>query len=605
MVVASKSHLTEETKAYIGKYRVADFKSAGSSLKFCLVATGEADLYPRVGRTMEWDTAAGHAVLAGAGGQVVRFDDHTPLTYGKDAYANPYFIALSPGGRAEAGVMATLPVSIVVVSRDRPESLIWCLTGIDGLDYPEFEVVVVACPAGCAAIQAAGYEARIKLVEFDEANISAARNRGIEQAAGEIVAFIDDDAVPEPSWLSHLAGVFEPLSVAAAGGYVRGRNGISFQWKAREVDHGGRARPLDMAGDAPDVPLPAPGFAVKTEGTNMAVRRDVLAGIGGFDPGFRFYLDETDLNLRLEASGRNTAIVPLAQVHHAYAESARRRADRAVTDLSEIGASAAYFLRKHCPQEERPDRLNRLMQEQQMRVFDQVKERLLRKSDVGPLIDGLKRGVADGQGRPINKLPRLGPPGDVFLKFGPARRGGTVLAGRIWHAKRLRHEAAERAAVGENVSLYLFGPSARYHKVRFTRDGYWEQNGGLFGRSDRSDPIFLLTGFSARLQREVDRVAAMRVAQIGANLIKGSHKRHTGKICRTFPGHLANFFGLWSTICHYHGTEKPRSENVVSVNRGSGHEEEDHQGDFSGCGVGYSVFACNQVGAEGDHDAGR
>ena len=97
LVVASKSHLTDETKDYIAKYQVADFKSAGSSLKFCLVATGEADLYPRVGRTMEWDTAAGHAVLLGAGGQVVRFDDHTPLTYGKEDFANPYFIAYAPG----------------------------------------------------------------------------------------------------------------------------------------------------------------------------------------------------------------------------------------------------------------------------------------------------------------------------------------------------------------------------------------------------------------------------------------------------------------------------------------------------------------------------
>ncbi|WP_197917728.1 3'(2'),5'-bisphosphate nucleotidase CysQ [Thiosulfatihalobacter marinus] len=97
LVVASKSHLTDETKDYIAKYAVADFKSAGSSLKFCLVATGEADLYPRVGRTMEWDTAAGHAVLLGAGGQVVRFDDHSPLTYGKEDFANPYFIAYAPG----------------------------------------------------------------------------------------------------------------------------------------------------------------------------------------------------------------------------------------------------------------------------------------------------------------------------------------------------------------------------------------------------------------------------------------------------------------------------------------------------------------------------
>lgn len=97
MVVASKSHRDQATDDYIAKYMVKDMKSAGSSLKFCLVATGEADLYPRVGRTMEWDTAAGHAVLAGAGGQVVRFDDHSPLTYGKDGYANPFFIAYAPG----------------------------------------------------------------------------------------------------------------------------------------------------------------------------------------------------------------------------------------------------------------------------------------------------------------------------------------------------------------------------------------------------------------------------------------------------------------------------------------------------------------------------
>lgn len=97
MVVASKSHRDQATDDYINKYAVKDSKSAGSSLKFCLVATGEADIYPRVGRTMEWDTAAGHAVLSGAGGHVVRFDDHSPLVYGKPDYANPFFIAYAPG----------------------------------------------------------------------------------------------------------------------------------------------------------------------------------------------------------------------------------------------------------------------------------------------------------------------------------------------------------------------------------------------------------------------------------------------------------------------------------------------------------------------------
>ena len=97
MVVASKSHRDQATDDYISRYAVRDAKSAGSSLKFCLVATGEADLYPRIGRTMEWDTAAGDAVLRGAGGHVVHFDTHDPLTYGKPGWDNPHFIAHAPG----------------------------------------------------------------------------------------------------------------------------------------------------------------------------------------------------------------------------------------------------------------------------------------------------------------------------------------------------------------------------------------------------------------------------------------------------------------------------------------------------------------------------
>lgn len=96
-VVASKSHRDAATDASIARYSVADFASAGSSLKFCLVATGEADLYPRLGRTMEWDTAAGDAVLRAAGGRTVRFDDHTALSYGKPGHENPFFIAHAPG----------------------------------------------------------------------------------------------------------------------------------------------------------------------------------------------------------------------------------------------------------------------------------------------------------------------------------------------------------------------------------------------------------------------------------------------------------------------------------------------------------------------------
>ncbi len=94
-VVASKSHRDKKTDEYISKYQCKELVSAGSSLKFCLIAAGEADLYPRFGPTMEWDTAAGHAVLSAAGGSVFQAEDKRPLKYGKQNYKNPFFIAAS------------------------------------------------------------------------------------------------------------------------------------------------------------------------------------------------------------------------------------------------------------------------------------------------------------------------------------------------------------------------------------------------------------------------------------------------------------------------------------------------------------------------------
>jgi 3'(2'),5'-bisphosphate nucleotidase len=107
-VVASRSHRTAETDAYIARYEVGKLVEAGSSLKFCTVAEGRADLYPRLGRTMQWDTAAGDAVLRAAGGRVLTLAG-APLNYGPNgkaglpAWENPWFVAV---GGAEPLVSA-------------------------------------------------------------------------------------------------------------------------------------------------------------------------------------------------------------------------------------------------------------------------------------------------------------------------------------------------------------------------------------------------------------------------------------------------------------------------------------------------------------------
>ncbi|MEM7024561.1 MAG: 3'(2'),5'-bisphosphate nucleotidase CysQ [Pseudomonadota bacterium] len=92
VAVASRSHADPATEAFLDEAGVTERISAGSSLKFCLVAEGKADLYPRFGRTMEWDTAAGHAVLSAAGGRVTTRDGN-PFVYRKPGFENPGFIA--------------------------------------------------------------------------------------------------------------------------------------------------------------------------------------------------------------------------------------------------------------------------------------------------------------------------------------------------------------------------------------------------------------------------------------------------------------------------------------------------------------------------------
>ena len=90
-VVMSRSHPAPALAQYLESVPVADALPVGSSLKFCVVAEGKADLYPRLGPTMEWDTAAGHAVVEAAGGRVCQLNG-APLTYNKDNLLNPHFI---------------------------------------------------------------------------------------------------------------------------------------------------------------------------------------------------------------------------------------------------------------------------------------------------------------------------------------------------------------------------------------------------------------------------------------------------------------------------------------------------------------------------------
>ncbi|MDP4990467.1 MAG: glycosyltransferase, partial [Marivita lacus] len=242
--------------------------------------------------------------------------------------------------------MTDLGISVIIVSRDRPDWLTRCLRAVAQLDYPRFETIVVACPAGEKVARQAGWA---RVIGCDRANISAARNMGVAAAQGEVVAFLDDDAVPEPLWLAQLARVFDDPEIAQAGGTTLGRNGISVQHGAARVDATGQSRAVDTSTTQPVV-VPLFGDQVpRLHGTNMALRRSVVLEQSGFDERFAFYLDETDLTYRIARAGGKTMFVPKAVVHHASGPSRYRDAERTPRHVFEIAASAAVFHGKHCP----------------------------------------------------------------------------------------------------------------------------------------------------------------------------------------------------------------------------------------------------------------
>ena len=406
--------------------------------------------------------------------------------------------------------MTAIPVSVVVVSRGRPALLARTLTGLSQVQYAAFEIIVVADREGIASAEALPFADALKRVPFDDANISAARNVGISHAAGDVVAFIDDDAVPEPQWLHHLIAPFARAEVAAAGGFVRGRNGISFQWQARGLDQFGATTPLEVDPEQATVLTPPKGRAIKTEGTNMAVRRTVLRELGGFDAAFHYYLDETDLNLRLAQSGGLTAIVPLAEVHHGFAANPVRRADRVPQDLYEIGASWAVFQRKHVPEAERARHWQALRAHERRRLVGHMVGGGVEPRDVRRILRRLDAGYAEGQGRSLTRAQLPAHPAEAFKPFPSKPRRSVVISTRPWRFARDMARAAEKVKNGEIVTVLSFSLTSIYHQCRFDPCGAWVQRGGLFGRSVRSEPLFRLTTRARRTEKESNRVAKQR-----------------------------------------------------------------------------------------------
>lgn len=401
------------------------------------------------------------------------------------------------------------PVSLIIVSRNRPDLLGRVLRSLWYQTHPNFELIVVSDQPDLSQFSDQIGGRAVKHAHFSEPNISAARNLGISLAAGDILAFIDDDAVPEPMWLERLAAAFDIPEVGIAGGYVRGRNGISWQWRALACDLAGEDATISEPEDEIAVYPPTPDRFVRVQGTNCAFRRDAVLEQGGFDENFRFFLDETDLTLRLAQAGWATALVPLAEVQHGFAESDQRSRFRVPKTLADIGASKAYFLAKHSAPA--PDALTRMEAEQRARLIGWMVSGHIEPRDLRRLLATLRDGFKNPPtGGPVNTyLTRTGTPSfQRFDVIDTLKCSG--LFGNVLLFPLLRRAAGRLAAEGHVVTLFRYSLTMLFHRRYFDRRGYWVQAGGLFGRSDRDEPLFQLRLSPVRTRREARKLARQR-----------------------------------------------------------------------------------------------
>jgi O-antigen biosynthesis protein len=202
-------------------------------------------------------------------------------------------------------------ISVVVCTYNGSRTLRECLNGLRQVDYPDYEIIVVDDGSTDRSPDIAR-EFGVRLISTENRGLSAARNTGLEAATGEIVAYIDDDAYPDPHWLTYLAATFRKTRHAALGGPNIAPPGDGDTADAVVNAPGGPVHVLLSDTEAEHIP-----------GCNMAFRKSCLEALGGFDPQFRAAGDDVDLCWRIQQKGWTIGFHPAALVWHHRRNSLR------------------------------------------------------------------------------------------------------------------------------------------------------------------------------------------------------------------------------------------------------------------------------------------
>jgi GT2 family glycosyltransferase len=250
----------------------------------------------------------------------------------------------STGVAARAGAPS---VSVVIVTYNRADSLAEVLALLRAQDLAPAEVVAVNGPStdGTAALLATMPD--VKVVDCPETNIAAARNLGVAAAAGDVVAFLDDDTLPEPEWLSSIVAALVSRPVAGVGGPYRRRSGLALEHLHLVGDRLGETRRVDAGDPVEWYANPWSDRFVVLPGGNSAYWRSAIVDVGGYDEAFAFGGEEGDLAIRLRWAGYLLGETLDPVVYHLALANDDRDANATVRSRYKFLRSKAYFARKH------------------------------------------------------------------------------------------------------------------------------------------------------------------------------------------------------------------------------------------------------------------
>ncbi len=349
-------------------------------------------------------------------------------------------------------------VSVVIPNRGRAELLDRALIGLLRQWPVVPEIVVVsdrAEPHPLADIW----------VHEPEPNVARARNVGINAAHGAIIAFLDDDAVPAPGWLGALLTAFDEPAVEAAGGPTLGEDGETAQW--------GRTGFNEAGEDGAEHPY------LKLNGTNMAVRRSTLARLGGFDERYAYFLDETDLLLRVYREGGRGAWCPDALVHHHAAANAVRGRMSSTEGFRVLGRSKAAFCATYLTDSAARTRAHATFaEEQRTRLLNAHQLGRLSGKGVSARYAALIAGLAEPVGHPSPTSI-----GEDTAEAGHhrSRPKRIALVPRLLGRKAAERAAAELAESRAEVFLIELRWLRLPPRTAFRMSGYWKIQRGLLG----------------------------------------------------------------------------------------------------------------------------